>query len=129
MRLTAILLTNLASDTLKTIIFQDSDMTLLVKHKKNIQVGYYLKDVHQFIPFEWSKKNKRFYGQKPTGEFQLAYLKKRDRLYVLPQEKMKLKYKRFRKYYKLKLRIKNTKLYKRDKEYSPKKAEWDEFLK
>lgn len=111
------------------LIFSESDTTLMVKLKnKPIQVGYYLSDVHQFIPFESNKKSKRFYGQKPTGEFQLAYLKKRDRLYVLPKQKMKLKYKRFRKYYKLKLRIKNTKLYKRDKEYTAKKAEWDEFF-
>lgn len=111
------------------LIFSESDTTLMVKLKnKPIQVGYYLSDVQKFIPFEIDEKNKRFYGQKPTGEFQLAYLKKRDRLYVLPNEKTVFKYKRFRKYYKLELRIKDTKLYKRDKEYPIKKSEWDAFL-
>ena len=111
------------------LTFLDSDTTLVVKlRNKPIQVGYYLRDVHQFIPFESNKKNQRFYGQKPTGEYELAYMKKRDRVYVLPTNKMKLKYKRFRKVYKLKFRRKHTKWFKRDKEYTPKKAEWDEFL-
>ena len=62
------------------LIFSETDTALMVKLKnKPVQVGYYLSDVHQFIPFEWDKKNKRFYGQKPTGEYELAYLKKRDR--------------------------------------------------
>jgi hypothetical protein len=111
------------------LIFSETDTALMVKLKnKPVQVGYYLSDVHQFIPFEWDKKNKRFYGQKPTGEYELAYLKKRDRLYVLPLKKTKLKYKRFRKIYKLKLRRKHTKWFKRDKKYTPKKTEWNVFL-
>ena len=113
-------------DQYKQLIFSESDTTLMVKLKNApLQVGYYLKDVHQFIPFESSKKNKFFYGQKPTGEYELAYLKKNDRVYVLPQEKTVLKYKRYKKQYKLKLRIKDTKFFKLDKEYTTNRQEWE----
>ena len=117
-------------DKYEQLIFSESDTTLMVKLKnKPLHVGYYLKDVHQFIPFERNEKAIRFYGQKPTGEFQLAYMKKNGRVYVLPQNKMKLKYKRLRKHFRLKLRIKNIEFYKQDKEYPTKKVEWEEARK
>ncbi|MFT5780544.1 MAG: hypothetical protein ACI837_003506, partial [Crocinitomicaceae bacterium] len=112
----------------KIFVRSASDTAVMIKLKnKPTQVGYYLRDVHDFIPIENSKRNRRFYGQLATGDYEFAYIRGKN-VYVLPTNKIKMRYQKWKHRYKMKFNRKSIRGFKRDKTYRDKRKEWDDFF-
>ncbi len=74
--------------------FEFTEEILKVKRTRNLQeVGFYIKEVKEFIPLEKNSSQNIIETPRPKNEFELAFMRK-GKLYVLPYSKIKLKYKK-----------------------------------
>jgi hypothetical protein len=101
--------------------FLYTDTTMRIKFKKSVkpdQYGYYLKDYNEFIPVSTDMKGKFILTPKPVTGYQLAIIKK-NKLYAVDQKKIKLKYSKRKKAYKLKFKSGNISKFKQNKAWTP----------
>jgi hypothetical protein len=100
--------------------FRFSDTILRIKFKKSIKhekIGFYLKDLNEFIPIDQEVSKNYITTKKPDEKYELAFIRKK-KLYVIDNKNVVSKYNKKKNNFKIKFNSKTAKQFKQNKAYT-----------